>query len=385
MSDYVKFSELRKPLQMSVIDAYSAMLFDFDNPIWYEQIPSYELLGAWLRIYGGAETTLKVKYKQEKDTTLGKRPVVMRVPEVSYNPSNKKFLYLSDIFQTARYEEAFFAQPLGVINHTTPLFYKTNRNAKENYTAKLEKVSQSFIKQFDSLLGQGIARDGWIFDMEKEVYLKEEVSGIGLAKQLAKVNLSILKGLAQLEQDIKNERIINVYNNYFLFSLIDPIHSHTNGATYMREFMKGINTLYRLFNQKNISEYLSIEENGTLGNCMFYVANGGLDELPYHKNMKHPTMAIPLRPYIVRADYDKNMTNDMKEMFESLWSIEETLIEGIELFVDSVSTMLNIYQDALRQEISRRLRPSYFSKWADEKGLTFQKISGEMRTPSKNP
>ena len=385
MSDYVKFSELNKPLQMAVIDAYSAMLFDFDNPIWYEQIPSYELLGAWLRIYGGAETTLKVKYKQEKDTTLGKRPVVMRVPEVSYNPSNKKFLYPSNIFQTARYEEAFFAQPLGVINHATSLFYKTNRNAKENYTAKLEKVSQSFIKQFDSLLGQGIARDGWIFEMKKEVPLKEEVSGIGLTKQIAKVNLSILKGLAQLEQDIKNEKIFNVYNNYFLFSLSAPIHSYTNGATYMRDFMKGIKTLYRLFNQKNISEYLSIEANGTLGNCMFYVANGGIDELPYHENMKHPTMAIPLRPYIERADTDKNMTNDMKEMFESLRNIEETLIDGVELFVNSVSTMLNIYQDALRQEISRRLRPSYFSKWADEKGLTFQKISGEMRTPSKNP
>ncbi len=72
-------------------------------------------------------------------------------------------------------------------------------------------------------------------------------------------------------------------------------------------------------------------------------------------------------------------------MFESLWNIEETLIEGIELFVDSVSTMLNIYQDELRQEISRRLKPSYFSKWANEKGLTFQRVSGEMRTPSQNP
>ena len=50
MSDYVKFSELNKPLQMSVIDAYSAMLFDFDNPIWYEQTPAYNLLGGWLRL-----------------------------------------------------------------------------------------------------------------------------------------------------------------------------------------------------------------------------------------------------------------------------------------------------------------------------------------------
>ena len=70
MSDYVKFSELNKPLQMSVIDAYSAMLFDFDNPIWYEQIPAYDLLGAWLKNYDGPENTLKVKYKQDRETHL---------------------------------------------------------------------------------------------------------------------------------------------------------------------------------------------------------------------------------------------------------------------------------------------------------------------------
>jgi len=27
----------------------------------------------------------------------------------------------------------------------------------------------------------------------------------------------------------------------------------------------------------------------------------------------------------------------------------------------------------------------YFSEWADEKGLTFNMISGEMKTSSKNP
>lgn len=363
---------MKKPLQMSVIEAYSAMLFDFDNPIWYEQIPAYDLLGAWLKNYGGSETTLKVKYKQDRETHLGTRPIVMRVPEVSFQPKQSIILYPMQIFQTARYGEAFYTRPLGVINHTKSLFYKAISETK--YKDKLQKVSQSFIKHFDSL---STPLDPDNFEMEKEVPLNSQ--------NTAKVNLSILKGLRQLEVDIKNQNIMSVYNNYFLFSLAKPIHSYTNGATYMREFGKGIITLYRLFDEKNISEYLSIQKNGSLGNCLFYVDNGGIDELPYHENMKHTTSMIPLRPYIVRADYDRHMRNDTQEMFESLWNIEETLIDGIELFVDSVSTMLNIYQDELRQEINRRLRPSYFSKWADEKGLTFQKISGEMRTPSKNP
>ncbi len=144
MSDYVKFSELRKPLQMSVIDAYSAMLFDFDNPIWYEQIPSYHLLGEWLRQYGGAETTFKVKYKQDRETHLGTRPIVMRVPEVSFEPVDKNILYPSNIFQTARYGEAFNTRPLGIINQPTTLFYKSISETK--YKDELQKVSMDFKK-----------------------------------------------------------------------------------------------------------------------------------------------------------------------------------------------------------------------------------------------
>ena len=384
MSDYVKFSELNKPLQMSVIDAYSAMLFDFDNPIWYEQIPSYRLLGEWLRQYGGAERTFKIKYKQDRETHLGTRPIVMRVPEVSFEPVDKNILYPSNIFQTARYGEAFNTRPLGIINQPTTLFYKAISETK--YIDKLQKVSQSFIKHFDSSLGKGIGRSimqrSEIFEMEKKVPIKDNSS---YSKGYANVVLSIFKGLVQLEEDIKNNKIMSVYGNFFFFSLSKPIHSWTSGENYMREFMTGINTLYRLFNRKNISEYLSIEENGTLGHCLFYVMNGGIEELPYHEDMRHPTSMIPLRPYIVRELNKKGLRNELKEMFESLRNIEETLIDGVELFVDSVSTMLNIYQDELRQEISKRLRPSYFSKWANEKGLTFQRVSGEMRTPSQNP
>lgn len=177
---------------------------------------------------------------------------------------------------------------------------------------------------------------------------------------------------------------MNVYNNFFFFSLKEPIHSYTSGDDYMRTYRKRTNTLLKLFDQENLREYL-LKKDNTRGHFLFYVMNGGIEELPYHEKMMHTTSMIPLRPYIVRADYDRHMRNDTQEMFESLWNIEETLIDGIELFVDSVSTMLNIYQDELRQEISRRLKPSYFSKWANEKGLTFQKISGEMRTPSQNP
>ncbi len=116
----------------------------------------------------------------------------------------------------------------------------------------------------------------------------------------APVVLSIVKGLEQLEEDIKFENIMSVYGNFFFFSLSKPIHSWTSGENYMREFMEGINTLYQLFDQINISEYLSIEANGTLGNCLFYVMNGGIEELPYHDNMLNMTSMIPLRPYIVR-------------------------------------------------------------------------------------
>ena len=377
MSDYVKFSELRKPLQMSVIDAYSAMLFDFDNPIWYEQIPAYNLLGGWLRQYGGAETTLKVKYKQDRETHLGTRPIVMRVPEVSFEPNRSAIYYPTQIFQTVRYAESFSTRPLGIINQPNTLFYKPISETK--YKDELQKVSQSFIKHFESL---SIPLDSDNFIMEKQVPINENQYGV---KGYVNVVLSIVKGLEQLEEDIKFENIMNVYNNFFFFSLKNPIHSWTSGKNYMREFMEGINTLYQLFDQINISEYLSIEANGTLGNCLFYVLNGGTEDLPYYEKMKHPTSMIPLRPYIVDAEYSRQATKEIKEMFESLWNIEETLIEGIELFVDSVSTMLNIYQDELREEISRRLKPSYFSKWANEKGLTFQRVSGEMRTPSQNP
>lgn len=102
MSDYVKFSELRKPLQMSVIDAYSAMLFDFDNPIWYEQLPAYEgymRLGKWMKWNGGENQILKVTYKQDRETHLGTRPIVMRVPEVSFEPNPLAIRYPSQIFK----------------------------------------------------------------------------------------------------------------------------------------------------------------------------------------------------------------------------------------------------------------------------------------------
>jgi len=380
MSDYVKFSELRKPLQMSVIDAYSAMLFDFDNPIWYEQLPAYNLLGKWLHLYGGAENTLKVTYKKEKDTHLGKRPVVMRVPELSFEPNRSTILYPQHIFQTARYGESFNTRPLGIINQPNTLFYKSISETK--YKDELQKVSQSFIKHFGSIIAYNSGH--YLSDsleMEKQVPIKDNQYGV---KAYTDVVLSIIKGLVQLEQDIKNERIMNVYNNFFFFSLKDPIHSYTSGDDYMRTYRKTTNDVLKLFDKENLREYLAAEENEKSGRCLFYVMNGGIEELPYDENMLYPTSMIPLRPYIVEGEYSRH-AKEIKEMFESLWNIEATLIEGIELFVDSVSTMLNIYQDELRQEISRRLKPSYFSKWANEKGLTFQRVSGEMRTPSQNP
>jgi hypothetical protein len=379
MSDYVKFSELRKPLQMSVIDAYSAMLFDFDNPIWYKQHPMYSRFSKWVSMYGGWDNTLKITYKQDKDTHLGKRPVVMRVPEVSFEPNRSAIYYPTQIFQTARYAESFSTRPLGIINQPNTLFYKSISETK--YKDELQKVSMDFKKHFEhevAGIGRGIMRRSEIFEMEKKVPRSDSKP-----TQYTKVNLSIFKGLEQLEEDIKFENIMNVYNNFFFFSLKKPIHSYTSGDDYMRTYRKRTNTLLKLFDQENLRQYLAAEDGR--GHCLFYVMNGGIEELPYHEKMKHTTSMIPLRPYIVRADYDRHMRNELKEMFESLWNIEETLIEGIELFVDSVSTMLNIYQDELRQEISRRLKPSYFSKWANEKGLTFQQISGEMRTPSKNP
>ncbi len=381
MSDYVKFSELRKPLQMSVIDAYSAMLFDFDNPIWYEQILANNLLRGWLNLY--RETTLKVTYKKEQDTHLGKRPVVMRVPEVSFEPNRSAIYYPSHIFQTLRFADSLDTRPLGIINQPNTLFYKAI--SKTKYKDELQKVSMDFKKHFEhevAGIGRGIMQSSWIFEMEKKVPTKDNSYGV---KGYADVVLSIFKGLEVLEYDIKHEDIMTAYNNFFFFSLREPIHSYTSGDDYMRTYRKRTNTLLKLFDQEDLREYLSAEENASSGHCLFYVMNAGYDELPYHKNMLHTTSMIPLRPYVVRADYDTNMRNELKEMFESLWNIEETLIDGIELFVDTVSTMLNIYQDQLRQEISRRLKPSYFSKWANEKGLTFQRVSGEMRTPSQNP
>ena len=377
MSDYVKFSELNKPLQMSVIDAYSAMLFDFDNPIWYEQTPAYNLLGGWLRLYrGGENQILKVTYKKEEDTHLGKRPVVMRFPEVSFEPNRSAIYYPTQIFQTARYAESFSTRPLGIINQPNTLFYKSISETK--YKDELQKVSMDFKKHFDSL---SIPLLSDYFEMEKQVPINENRYGV---KGYVNVVLSIVKGLEQLEEDIKFETIMNVYNGFFLFSLKNPIHSWTSGENYMRTYRKRTNDVLKLFDQENLREYLSATDT-TSGHCLFYVRNGGTEDLPYHDNMLNMTSMIPLRPYIVDADYSPYATTAVKEIFESLWNIEETLIEGIELFVDSVSTMLNIYQDELRQEISRRLKPSYFSKWANEKGLTFQRVSGEMRTPSQNP
>lgn len=376
MSDYVKFSELRKPLQMSVIDAYSAMLFDFDNPIWYKQHPMYSMFSRWVSMYGGWDNTLKITYKKEKDTHLGKRPVVMRVPEVSFEPNRSAIYYPTQIFQTVRYAESFSTRPLGIINQPNTLFYKPISETK--YKDELQKVSMDFKKHFESLSIPPLSDN---FEMEKQVPIKPFLPK---TESYAPVVLSIVKGLEQLEEDIKFENIMNVYNNFFFFSLKNPIHSWTSGENYMRTYRKRTNKVLKLFDQENLRQYLSATDT-TSGHCLFYVRNGGIEDLPYHDNMLHMTSMIPLRSYIVDAEYSRQATKEIKEMFESLWNIEETLIEGIELFVDSVSTMLNIYQDELRQEISRRLKPSYFSKWANEKGLTFQRVSGEMRTPSQNP
>jgi hypothetical protein len=381
MSDYVKFSELRKPLQMSVIDAYSAMLFDFDNPRWYKQKPMYSMFSRWVVMYGGWENTLKVKYKQDRETHLGTRPVVMRVPELSFEPNRSTIFYPQQIFQTARYGESLNTRPLGIINQPNTLFYKAISETK--YKDELQKVSTDFKKHFDSIIAynSGHYHSGSL-EMEKQVPIKDNAYGV---KGYANVVLSILEGLRQLKDEIKNENIMRVYDNFFFFSLKDPIHSYTSGDDYMRTYRKTTNDVLKLFDKENLREYLAAEENEKSGRCLFYVMNGGIDELPYDDNMLHTTSMIPLRPYIVEGEYSPHATKEIKEMFESLWNIEETLIEGIELFVDSVSTMLNIYQDELRQEISRRLKPSYFSKWANEKGLTFQRVSGEMRTPSQNP
>jgi len=376
MSDYVKFSELRKPLQMSVIDAYSAMLFDFDNPIWYKQNPMYSMFSRWVVMYGGWENTLKITYKKEKDTHLGKRPVVMRVPELSFEPNRSTILYPQQIFQTAQFAESLGTRPLGIINQPNTLFYKAKSETK--YKDELKKVSMDFKKHFDSLSISPLSDN---FIMEKQVPLNDNQYGV---KGYVNVVLSIVKGLEQLEEDITNENIMNVYNNFFFFSLSVPIHSYTSGENYMRNYRKRTNDVLKLFDQENLRQYLSATDT-TSGHCLFYVLNGGVEDLAYHDNMLNMTSAIPLRPYIVDADYSPYATTAVKEMFESLWNIEQTLIEGIELFVDGVSTMLNIYQDELRQEISRRLKPAYFSKWANEKGLTFQRVSGEMRTPSQNP
>jgi len=272
-------------------------------------------------------------------------------------------------------------RPLGIINQPNTLFYKAISETK--YKDELQKVSTDFKKHFDSIIAynSGHYHSGSL-EMEKQVPIKENAYGV---KGYANVVLSILEGLRQLKDEIKNENIMNVYNNFFFFSLKEPIHSYTSGDDYMRTYRKTTNDVLKLFDKENLREYLAAEENEKSGRCLFYVMNGGIEELPYDDNMLHTTSMIPLRPYIVEGEYSPHATKEIKEMFESLWNIEETLIEGIELFVDSVSTMLNIYQDELRQEISRRLKPSYFSKWANEKGLTFQRVSGEMRTPSQNP
>lgn len=378
MSDYVKFSELRKPLQMSVIDAYSAMLFDFDNPIWFKEVQFYPQVANFANHCGNVNRSLKVKYKQERDTTLGKRPVVMRVPEVSFNPSPSDIFYLRNAIVSTMLANQVGTRPLGIINQKNTLFY-----AELNTINYINKLMQS-ANQFYETYRENELPD-FLTEMTKELTVKENPYGdtkdtVTLFIEDGLVDMS---GILRKSQD--NDSIISDFGNHFLFSLAKPIHSYTGGENYMRGFRKGITVLYDLFRNKDITEYLIAQENGTLGRFDFYVINGGeYKDLPLHPNMLFRTSHIPLRPFIDRAVNSGVSAND-RIIFESLERIEETLFEGIELFVDSVSTMLNIYQDELRQEISRRLKPSYFSKWANEKGLTFQRVSGEMRTPSQNP
>jgi len=382
MSDYVKFSELNKPLQMAVIDAYSAMLFDFDNPPWFKEVQFYSQVANFANHVGNVNRSLQVKYKQEKDTTLGKRPVVMRVPEVSFKPSSSDIFYLSNAIVSTRMAQEVSTPPLGIINQRNTLFYATLDT--EIYLNDLREATNQFCETYSKhkLLPQ-------LTEMTKELTVEENPYGDTKDTVTLFIEDGLLDMYALLRENTNksytNDNLVADFGNHFLFSLVKPIHSYTSGATYMRGFRKSINVLYDKFRKHDITEYLIEEKNGTSGRCLFYVINGGeYKDLPLHPNMLFSTSAIPLRPFINRA-VNSDVGADGELIFDSLARIEETLIDGIELFVDSVSTMLNIYQDALRQEINRRLRPSYFSKWADEKGLTFQKISGEMRTPSKNP
>jgi len=244
MSDYVKFSELNKPLQMSVIDAYSAMLFDFDNPPWFKEVHFYSQVANFANHVGNVNRSLTVKYKQEKDTTLGKRPVVMRVPEVSFNPSSSDIFYLSNVIVSTRMAQEVSTPPLGIINQRNTLFYATLDT--EIYLNDLRKATNQFCETYrkHELLPQ-------LTEMTKE--LEVEMNPFGDTKATA--TLFIEDGLVNMygllreydrEGYFKNkskldDNLVADFGNHFLFSLIEPIHSYTSGATYMRGFMKSTN------------------------------------------------------------------------------------------------------------------------------------------------
>jgi len=390
MSDYIKFSELNLPLQLSVIDAYSAMLFDFDTPIWYEQIPAYQQLDYFCvqALKEKPSNALQILYKTTKQTTLGEKTVILRVPEVRYIPQVPNVYYPKDGIRAAIMEGDFELPALGILNHTQELFYASND--VDDYSNLLQEKINNFKEAFQSYRKDYTSTRS-SFSMKKKIPLEN-----GLFPD-AMVDLDIFTGLGAMEETIENP-----CDDYFYFGLSDVIHSHTSGEIYMKKFMEHADGINDLFNQDSLAEYLTQrEEYGDDNIFVFYVLNKGGWDMPLNKDMRHPTSAIPLTPYINRAA--ETMVKGRKyvggtidvakvwydypeaKVFASLDELQTTLIESIKMLVDTISTVLSLFQDSMRKEISRRMTIGYFSEWADEKGLTFNMISGEMKTSSKNP
>jgi len=378
MDDFVEFSELDEALQLHTIEKYSTMLFDFHNPLWYEQLPCYQKVKEFLRFCSmDSLLTLSVEYKEKrnnlgfdyercknsKDWTYGKYRMVMKnEPLVEFIPRKKAIFYpsqgiLAHIFRDNEYNVHF-----GIINQSTLMESKWFLVYQKRKEELIEELSSSF-------LAESMKTYNWNWNWTDKFLLKRQVELENGG--MVEVALNAYDGVSYMLDVLRGGD--TSFDDFFYYQYPYSIsYQEKPHYTGLQEFSMNAKMVNSMFKYHNITPYLKTISEDEVAYYNFYVLNEYGEDRILAKNMKYPHGIIPLTEYI-----EKYREND--EFFNALGKLESFLVGTVTTMVEMTQDILLKFNKGLMKEIDRRMSIPYFTEWAKEKNLVFNKEHGDMK------
>jgi hypothetical protein len=380
MDDFVEFSELDEPLKLHIIEKYSTMLFDFDNPLWYEQLPCYQRVNDFLRFCSmDSLLTLDVKYKGKEVSAfdfervkyskdwgyMKQRTVMLKEPFVEFIPRKKAIFYPSHGFLAHIFRDNDYNFMFGIINQSKIMETKWFLIYKDNKKKLIEELSSSF-------LAEGINENHNInWDWKDKFLLKRkvELKNGGFVE----VDLDAYDGLTSMMDVLRGDSSTRPFDDYFYYHYPYPIsYQERPHYTGLQEFSMSSTMVNNLFTYNDITPYLKAISEDEIAYYIFYVPNGYDEGKILAKNMKYPHGVIPLTQYIEQY-------REEDDFFNALGKLEGFLLNTISTMVEMTQDILLKFNEGLMKEIERRMSIPYFTRWANEKSLVFNKEHGDMK------